>query len=330
MVTRIDQYLLKLIPVMDELNYSSTFKENIIKSVHQPRCAQLEITSKCNASCIICPREGMSRPIVDMDESLFKKCVDSVSGGYLVDLGLHLAGEPLMFPIDKLVELINYAKVKLNNTLISFFTNASLLTEEKSRKLIYNSELDVLNFSVDGGTKETYEKVRVGLNFDVVVNNIMVFVRINKENDGRIKTHTNIVPLMENRSSFESYYSLFHDIGVDSVGGSGVNNIGGFIDANSMRTPEQGIPKPNQAPCHRIFQHLNVLADGRVCICCLDFRGEHIIGDMNKEENLLDVWFSDYLFDVRVKHLKKQRNTVPYCTNCDYLDTLGMPEWWPK
>ena len=54
---------------------------------------------------------------------------------------------------------------------MTFTTNATLLNDTISKKII-DSGVDVVFFSVDGASKETFEKIRVGANFERVKENI--------------------------------------------------------------------------------------------------------------------------------------------------------------
>ena len=83
-------------------------------------------------------------------------------------------GEPLLNP--KIYDYIKYAKEKgILETIIN--TNATNLTE-KIEKLI-KSGLDLIIYSFDGGSKETYEKMRPGRfkqnSFEKVYGNIKNF-----------------------------------------------------------------------------------------------------------------------------------------------------------
>ena len=64
----------------------------------------------------------------------------------------------------------NILDLKLN-------TNATVLTEEKSRQIL-DAKFSEVVFSVDAGTKETYESIRVLGKFERVVNNIKKFNEI--------------------------------------------------------------------------------------------------------------------------------------------------------
>ena len=75
------------------------------------------------------------------------------------------------------------ALLKSRGVRISMTDNFTMMTEKAARKII---ELDVdrIAISLDGATKETYEKVRVGANFDVVTRNARGLVNL-RERMGR-------------------------------------------------------------------------------------------------------------------------------------------------
>ncbi|GAH58289.1 unnamed protein product [marine sediment metagenome] len=95
-----------------------------------------------------------------MDLGLYKKIIDEVKN-YVYDINLFHRGEPLLHP--SIIDIISYANNKNIKTRIH--TNSTLLTPELSRKIIL-SGLDLISFSFDGYTKETYEKNRVNANYD--------------------------------------------------------------------------------------------------------------------------------------------------------------------
>ena len=79
--------------------------------------------------------------------------------------------------------MIKYAKDK-GILEVQFNTNAMLLTEKISERLI-EAGLDRIIFSLDGMTKETFENIRGGANFEKVVNNIKSFINIRNEMGGK-------------------------------------------------------------------------------------------------------------------------------------------------
>ena len=65
---------------------------------------------------------------------------------------------------------------KLPRVKLYLSTNAQLLTHERSRKIIDENLLDVINFDIDGLNKNTFEGIRVNLDFDVVTDNVKYFL----------------------------------------------------------------------------------------------------------------------------------------------------------
>ena len=309
-------------------NELKTFLENSYK---QPKEIHLESSSRCNGNCVTCPRQGMSRFQGEMSTKLFVKAVQNVveKSWHLDYFHFHLNGEPLYLPIGELCWRINYAKDNLpGNPILCFFTNASLMNKYKSR-LILESKLDKIVFSVDGGNKETFEKMRPGLDWEIVVDNITHFMRIKKEINSSIATQTAFIPCTINKESLPAYYTLFRGLGIDDVGGSGVNNIGGYIDSKTMRLPTQYTGGDKSVPCWRIFIDLSICADGKAVVCCQDVRADQIIGDLNTQ-TLSEIWQGKEFETIRRLHLTKEQQKIPFCKNCDYMESFVAPEWWPK
>ena len=316
-------------------NHHPGFSEWWKELYESPLGARLESSSRCNANCVHCPREGMTRFQGEMERSIFLRCVEDLStiSRPLHYLFLHLNGEPLLLDIDELCFRIDYAKSKLPQTLITFFTNGQLLTSDISKKLI-NTKLDKLSFSFDGGTKEDYEAIRRGLSWDTVIENIKTFVNLNIENGHRIQTQSILLPQKLNEHSIQKYFSLFQDMKIDDVGGAGINNIGGLLDAKSMKLDLQYNKGNPNTPCWRTFTEINVTADGKVCACCQDVHAKIVHGDVTKN-TLIEIWQGESLTKLREEFLLgKHPNLSPefaMCNRCDFMESFWSPyEWWPK
>lgn len=91
---------------------------------------EIETTSICNRKCEYCPNFSIKRPQGFMKEELFNKIIDELSAiNYSGRFSPHFYGEPLL---DKrIVEFVKYAREKLPNAFIKFFTNGDLLTYER-------------------------------------------------------------------------------------------------------------------------------------------------------------------------------------------------------
>lgn len=311
-------------------------KEYLKMALAFPQEIHLESSSKCNARCIMCPRDGMERYQGDMSRELFLKAVHECEGSNLKYIHFHLNGEPLMMDIDELCWRIKYAR-KLNpeeyiegkTTGLVFFTNGSLLTKERIEKIL-DSGLDILVISIDGGNKEDYERVRVGLKFETVVENVKNLVEMRNKSGVKMKLQTAIVPQKANEKTINLYHRIFNEIGVDDVGGSGVQNIGGLIDSESMILKDlQTKVGDINAPCWRVFLDLSITASGKATVCCQDVRAMEIIGDLNTQ-TLKEIWHGERIMNIRQKFAEGRKAEIPFCAKCDYMSCVNIesePAW---
>jgi MoaA/NifB/PqqE/SkfB family radical SAM enzyme len=133
--------------------------------------AVIEPTVRCNLNCITCSEVTRGRTKKDMDFSDFKNILDQFP--YVIKLALQGVGEPLLNP--DLFRMIRWAKGR--KIYVYFNSNGTLLDDENSNRLI-ESGLDLINFSIDGGTKEVYEKIRRGASLEEFRRRVKRFVEI--------------------------------------------------------------------------------------------------------------------------------------------------------
>ena len=129
-----------------------------------PSVMMIENTNHCNAGCVMCPRELLSRKRGFMDLGLFEKIIREVSGLKRKPVThLHGFGEPML---DKLLPArIRLAKAYgIKHTYI--VSNASLLSRETSRKII-DAGLDKMKISFYGTDEESYNATMKRLDFKV-------------------------------------------------------------------------------------------------------------------------------------------------------------------
>ncbi len=112
-----------------------------------PQRLSVEVTTRCNYSCAICPKHSpnYNHPAMDMDPETFKKLEPLFPN--LRSLVLSGIGEPLLNP--NLEEMIFYARRRMKSgSSIGFQTNGSLLTAERLAELL-RAGLRRLCISVD-------------------------------------------------------------------------------------------------------------------------------------------------------------------------------------
>ena len=120
----------------------------------------VDITNVCNLSYIHCAHHVIQKQphyiphYMDLD--VFRKIVEEVSQHDILLMRIASDGESLLHPeFFEMLEMADRAGI----TPINLTTNGMLLTDETNRRLI-ESNLSVLDVSIDAATEETYRKIR--------------------------------------------------------------------------------------------------------------------------------------------------------------------------
>jgi radical SAM protein with 4Fe4S-binding SPASM domain len=251
-----------------------------------------------------------------MDLSLYWKIIDEI-GSFANELYIFHRGESLIHP--QLPQMIKYAKQM--GLLVKLNTNATLLTEEKSREIL-DSGLDLLSFSIDGYEKEVFERIRVGAHFDRVVENVRTFLQL-KKNGGFKRPLTQIeimeflgysdTDIEEKRASF---FGNFKGLSFDRTILRKPHNVGG----NVALTETQGyeVLKKHYFPCSFPWYALAIHWNGNVCPCPRDFMGDLVVGNVATMD-LAEIWNSEKMLSIRRNILRRELDTQICCKNCDQV-----------
>jgi MoaA/NifB/PqqE/SkfB family radical SAM enzyme len=133
--------------------------ESKLKEHPYPPQLVLENTSQCNQQCIHCSHKELIRPKRKMDRALHDKIVTEL-GKYSPDTEIWptFYGEALGMG-DEIWDRIDFAaEVGCRNLVLN--SNATLLRRKNHIDRILRSPLRRFILSLDGFTKETYEKIR--------------------------------------------------------------------------------------------------------------------------------------------------------------------------
>jgi len=72
--------------------------------------------------------------------------------------------------------------------------------------------------------------------------------------------------------------------------------------------------------CAKPFRELSIRYNGAVAVCCNDWRGEYIIGNIKDFKSIEDLWQSEPFVLARKKLYNKERDFGP-CDGCDAVST---------
>lgn len=273
-----------------------------------PDIVQIESTNLCNAKCVFCPRDEMHRRQGIMDMDLFKKVVDECAALGITHVRVHNYGEP--FLDRQLVEKVRYAKSR-GIAEVGMISNGSLITEEIARGMI-EAGLDAINISVDAAGKETFERTRVHLEYETVVGNIRTLARLRRDM-GRRRPKLILSFVRQSDSADEQNFIREWSQIADKIHITDMHNWAGTLNTRS----------DVQFPCYRLWLTFTVLWDGRVSLCCADFDGRHILGDL-RTSTIEEIWNGPAYRAVRRQQLENGGPEI--CRSCD-LPKKDSPLW---
>jgi len=175
------------------------------------RLLQVEAAIACNLRCVMCPWREMAKEAANkgiMTQEIWQSIRPYLPEARSIDFTG--GGEPLLQP--RLAEWIADATAAGCET--GFLSNGLLLNEEKLKKIL-EAGINWICISMDGATAETYNKIRVGSDFDRVCQNVANIARLRIGNQP--KTMINFVLMDMNFQQVEEIVRLAVRLGVDQV-----------------------------------------------------------------------------------------------------------------
>jgi MoaA/NifB/PqqE/SkfB family radical SAM enzyme len=282
---------------------------------HLPWPSQIliENTNCCNARCVMCPQDTLTRKRGFMAFALFEKIMTELSGARRKPVvHLHGFGEPLLDPL--LPERIKLAKsCGIGQTYI--VTNASLLFPKTARSLIL-AGLDAMKISCYGTDEVSYNATMRQLDFKVTLQNIKDFMRIRKETKRTTpKLILQYLPQKSNGAKTAEFQSLWRSlpdkIASDCLNISSLDNFGGGKSYNLVGEKIVSV-------CFYPWSALSVLWDGRAVTCCVDYNGVQGVGDVNVQ-SVREIWNGPVLSGIRKNFGKLDYSGFPTCLRCDWV-----------
>ena len=180
-----------------------------------PLEAYVEVAARCNLRCLMCPitvdpryqpgggRPGLFAPeLFDRLEPFFP----TLQRVYLIGLG-----EPTLHPgLPEFTRRLAEVGVEVWVT-----TNATLLDDEQAEALAL-AGLSHVSVSIDGGTRETYERIRVRGKFEHVVRGLKALGRA-RARHGNPEIWLNVVATASNLPELVQLVELCAEAGGDGV-----------------------------------------------------------------------------------------------------------------
>jgi radical SAM protein with 4Fe4S-binding SPASM domain len=300
----------------------------------------LELTTLCNLSCTICPREfkfGKEMDKGNMAVDQAKRVLDELMP-YLDSIGLTGMGETFLY--NELEEIVDYIKTKNRGIIISVSTNA-VVPDFIARASNLINKIDTIQVSADG-IGDVYDSVRENAVFKDFDNNLKELSNLcsGSETDlllNMVVTRENYpqMPLLVKyaASSRIRYvdFTLFNLASVPGIESSYYNFYRSddflktidLLNNISAKTPEVRVTKRDFSTasgfkkCQYPWGHFYISWDGYIPPCCAkpfpkemhfgNISGQRIIDLLNCEKfrEFRNLWYSN--------------KTPEFCNNCHFI-----------
>ncbi len=323
----------------------STFRHAARASL--PFKLKMECSAICNLKCKMCPLNiGLKRKQGFLKFENFKYVFDQIKPAYLNLTGI---GEPFLNP--ELFKIIKYAKKM--GAMVKLDTNGTFLNEENTKKIL-DTKIDIISTSIDGANKKSYEKIRIGSDFELVKKNIKDLVRERNKIKSASEVHMFFVLQEDNLLDLPNFIKLAEELGVDYMAGSFIVSLGKnenkknkifshkenlkeLIERTRNLVKESKIEISidpllkyleyegekrfynEKTPCYMPWYSTFITWDGYVNPCDFSCDNEIVFGNAFRQK-FKDIWNNDKYKKFRLNVLK-DRNKVKICKGCGVNET---------
>lgn len=304
--------------------------QNPDDALYFPKYFQIETVRVCNARCPFCAIDQWDKSVPLMSDTLFNKIADEMAGytHWIEFVAVQRAGEPLL---DKKLGARVRRLKEVGIKRVSIATNASMLTEKKAIELL-SAGLDEAMLSIDSVEKKEYERMRVGLRYERVIQNIRTFFRVRDEINPSAVVRVRGVSFYnidnkEDRSEMRRWEDFWNELKKpqDRIYLKRAHNWG------NQKVWEGYTPndEPVYHPCVLPWSTMHITAMGVVPLCPQDYDAKMNIGDINVQ-TIAEVWRSENWDRIRRLHRTGNRSEIPFCQGCRIFDREFSLEKWQQ
>jgi len=266
-----------------------------------PDKLKIELTSRCDLQCYFCSLTYKPRKKGDIDGDLLYKIIRDAKVLGVRDLGLFWLGEPLL--VEELPAYVAYAK-EVGIPYVFITTNGRRADPARMRLLI-DSGIDSIKFSLNAATREQYLAVTGVDAFERVVGNIRATWELRGDLE-KPKLYASTVYDVGREQDFEGAHAL----------------IGRYVDQHyplrrygvQAAQVSNGRTLESMLPCWSLFTEPHISYDGHMSVCFCDHDPKFYVGDL-RSLTLLEAWHSPKFVELRRRHLAKNVQGSP-CAEC--------------
>jgi len=318
--------------------------DNKSEIANVPKNALIELTNACNHACVFCANPKMNRRVshlsIETYSSFIEKCVEEK----VQEVGLYSTGDPFM--TKNLFEFIKIAKTK-GILRVYITTNGALANFDIAKKCIDNG-LNSIKFSINAGTKESYNLIHGHDDFEKVIKNISDIYDYKIKNNLNLQLLSSFVYTNKTAGEVEIFKKKFgkffeemiffpaHNLGGRNIDTAKriahkfttgrTDSTAYSIGGNSFLAVSMEISKLNSAtqalsanykPCEMLWNRLHLTKEGFLTACCVDYENDLVYEKFQNNSSLQDMFNHKKMRELRKKHLSNNLDGT-ICKGCLY------------
>jgi MoaA/NifB/PqqE/SkfB family radical SAM enzyme len=284
----------------------------LLPDARVPPILTVELTNACNVACTYCTSPLALRARGIMREDTFAKLVASVRNARVSRVRFVGNGEPTLHP-----QFARFAREMAQATpFLSIVTNCQRLPDETLDALL-DAPFRLIEVSVDGGDKESYERSRVGGKFDRLLENLRRLRAARDERKASALINLRIMVRPSQRAMEEQLEAFWQPYG-DSLMRQYVIKR---KELDDDRDVYQNVQRAEGATprCALPFKSLDITWTGLVPLCHYSAAqiGEPglIVGDINTA-SIEEIWNRPIMRQYRGGHRRRSPAETPICKGC--------------
>lgn len=241
----------------------------------------IELTSRCQKNCWICPRWNNNIEKGDMSLKLLEIIAKQLPENIIVHF--HNNGEPLLYPY------LKEAFSLFSKQIIHFDTNGILLVEK--RKEI--EDANIISVSIIENDPIGCEQINI----------LSDYLNYKSQNQKVIARCVGVID--------EFRMGLIESMNIPIV-----KRI--LHDKSGRNSYTKETIKPEDFICRDFLNHPAIDYLGNFYMCVkYDPKGEGILGNLN-DSTIKDLWYSEKRMKMLEQHVQ-DRNDIEFCRNCEYF-----------
>lgn len=326
MIRYINKFLVKL-----------QYKLGFTKLFSYPTSATIEITNFCNLKCHVCDQQQVSsRKFGMMSFDQYKSIINEL-GPYLYDIGFSDTGET--FINKEAHDIISYTSKKFPKIFSYMDTNGHFVQPIN----LIASGLKKISFSVDGMTQKTYSKYRVKGQLSTVLNNLEDLVTLKNKLSSDLIIELKFIVMKHNQHELKEVKEYAKRLGVEFrletfTARAFYNKV--YNESETIKMACNYAPNDkkysiydtekslktkilhtyrsqNKTPCYVPWGSTEILYNGEVRPCVVDFDSEYKFGNILEDKSFYKVWNSKKAIEFRSYHVNRTfRKKCESCSTC--------------